>query len=309
VEIAKKSDWTTKPMPEKNAMFILRRHFTEKELGALIKGHIPQEMEDKWFWYYEDGKFYAHRSWTGICIYIIQFDLGTDAHVVTVNRDPEQYKCTDIRLDLQRLSHLLDWWTQEKYDYYHEWLSETLLNLSNSCKAVKQPVVQNSMELDRGDITRLDCDCIVNAANKSLLGGGGVDGAIHRAAGSGLLAECKTLNGCEVGEAKLTGGYNLKAKYVIHTVGPFHKGFFTDKKLLANCYRNSLELAKQHDIHSIAFPAISTGAYGYPIKKAAQIAVETIRAWFGENENYGMQVILSCFNDAVFEAYRELLGE
>ena len=168
--------------------------------------------------------------------------------------------------------------------------------------------VKNEIVLDRGDITRLDCDCIVNAANKSLLGGGGVDGAIHRAAGRQLLEECRTLNGCNTGEAKITGGYKLKAKYVIHTVGPIYSGAESDAQMLANCYWNSLELAKQYDIHSIAFPAISTGVYGYPIGEASVIAVDTICRWLDTNGEYDMKVILSCFNDTVYEREFGSLG-
>ena len=164
--------------------------------------------------------------------------------------------------------------------------------------------VKNEIVLDLGDITKLDCDCIVNAAKNSLLGGGGVDGAIHRAAGKKLLEECRTLGGCPTGEAKITGGYNLKAKYVIHTVGPVYSGADSDAQMLASCYWNSLELAKQHDIHSIAFPAISTGVYGYPIDKAAVVAVDTIQRWIKSNCDYGMTVILSCFNDAAYKAYK-----
>jgi O-acetyl-ADP-ribose deacetylase (regulator of RNase III) len=143
-----------------------------------------------------------------------------------------------------------------------------------------------------GDIAKMDMECIVNAANNSLLGGGGVDGAIHRAAGSGLLQECRTLGGCSTGEAKITKGYDLKADYIIHTVGPIYSGTDKDAELLAGCYRNSLNLAKNNGIHSIAFPAISTGAYGYPMLEAAQIATAEVEKWLKENLMYPMVV---CF--------------
>ena len=144
--------------------------------------------------------------------------------------------------------------------------------------------IKNQLEIAQGDITKLDCDCIVNAANRSLLGGGGVDGAIHRAAGPELLAECRTLHGCRTGEAKITKGYRLKAKYIIHTVGPIYSGTPEDAVQLADCYRNSLELAKTYDIHSIAFPAISTGVYGYPLDAATGIAVDTITQYVMEHD-------------------------
>ena len=161
--------------------------------------------------------------------------------------------------------------------------------------------------VDLGDITRLDVDCIVNAANKSLLGGGGVDGAIHRAAGPELLAECRTLHGCETGEAKLTKGYRLKARYVIHTVGPVYAGTPRDGELLASCYRNSLDLARTYDIHTIAFPAISTGVYGYPLEEAVPIAVETVTSWLEENRDYPLAVTMSCFNERIYRVYQEAI--
>ncbi len=161
--------------------------------------------------------------------------------------------------------------------------------------------------VDLGDITRLDVDCIVNAANKSLLGGGGVDGAIHRAAGPELLAECRTLHGCETGEAKLTKGYRLKARYVIHTVGPVYAGTPRDGELLASCYRNSLDLARTYDIHTIAFPAISTGVYGYPLEQAVPIAVETVTSWLEENRDYPLAVTMSCFNERIYRLYQEAI--
>jgi len=154
-----------------------------------------------------------------------------------------------------------------------------------------------------GDITKLKVDAIVNAANKSLLGGGGVDGAIHRAAGRQLLAECRTLHGCETGEAKITKGYNLPAKHVIHTVGPIYSGSPQDPIDLANCYRNSLDLAKANDLHSIAFPAISTGVYGYPKGDAAQLAIKTVMAWLDANADYEIEVIFSCFDERTKSLY------
>ena len=162
----------------------------------------------------------------------------------------------------------------------------------------------SALTVVQGDITRLNCECIVNAANRSLLGGGGVDGAIHRAAGPELLAECRTLGGCETGEAKITRGYRLPAKWVIHTVGPVYSGRARDAELLASCYRNSLMLAKAHDIRSIAFPAISTGVYGYPLREATEVAVATVRAWLAENREYPLRVIFCCFDRRAYEAYR-----
>ncbi|NHR08276.1 O-acetyl-ADP-ribose deacetylase [Chromobacterium haemolyticum] len=161
----------------------------------------------------------------------------------------------------------------------------------------------------QGDITTLALDAIVNAANASLLGGGGVDGAIHRAAGPELLAECLTLNGCRVGEAKLTAGYRLPARHVIHTVGPMWQGGAQgEAESLAACYRNSLALAARHGLASIAFPAISCGVYGYPATEASDIAVGTVRQWLAQEQHTLRRVLLVAFDDAMAGRYRRLLA-
>ena len=166
-----------------------------------------------------------------------------------------------------------------------------------------------NISLDRGDITKLHVDAIVNAANKSLLGGGGVDGAIHRAAGKELLAECRTLHGCETGEAKITKGYNLPAKHVIHTAGPVYSGKASDAEKLAACYKNSMDTAYANGLHSIAFPAISTGVYHYPLKDATQIAVSTVKTWLSGHPDYDIDVIFSCFSSDVYDTYESCLAE
>jgi O-acetyl-ADP-ribose deacetylase (regulator of RNase III) len=159
------------------------------------------------------------------------------------------------------------------------------------------------IEVIEGDITKQAVDAIVNAANTTLLGGGGVDGAIHRAAGPELLAECRTLGGCATGQAKITKGYGLPARFVIHTVGPVWRGgSHGEDELLAGCYRNSLALAAQHGVRTIAFPSISTGAYGFPMERAAQIAVAEIRR-FLERDASIEKVLLVCFGPAALQIH------
>jgi len=164
-----------------------------------------------------------------------------------------------------------------------------------------------NIEVIEGDITELDVDAIVNAANSSLLGGGGVDGAIHRAAGRELLAECRTLGGCPTGQAKVTRGYKLKARIVIHTVGPVWRGGNAgEPALLASCYRRSLELAAEHAVTSVAFPAISTGVYGYPLRPAAEVAVRTILE-FCERQQGPSRIVLSTFDAIATMNTRDVL--
>ena len=163
------------------------------------------------------------------------------------------------------------------------------------------------IEVVKGDITTLGVDAIVNAANTSLLGGGGVDGAIHRAAGSKLLEECRTLNGCETGQSKITNGYNLPCKYVIHTVGPvWHGGKYNERELLKSCYMTALNLAKEKGIKTIAFPAISCGVYHFPVEEACEIAMNTVKG-FLENNPTPEKVIFVDINDTIVEIYKKIL--
>ncbi len=163
------------------------------------------------------------------------------------------------------------------------------------------------IEVVEGDITLLDVDAIVNAANTTLLGGGGVDGAIHRRAGPDLLDECKTLGGARTGEAKITRGYRLKARHVIHCVGPvWHGGKHGEPEALASCYRNALDLAGRHGLKSIAFPAISTGAYGYPIEEATRIATREARTY--ERTHPAMRIVFCCFSKGDADTYRRALA-
>ncbi len=167
--------------------------------------------------------------------------------------------------------------------------------------------MKTEIEIVKGDITTIKADTIVNAANTALLGGGGVDGAIHRAAGRQLLEECKELGGCETGEAKITKGYNLPCRYVIHAVGPVWRGGAAkEEQLLASCYHNSLSLAKKYDLKSIAFPSISTGVYRFPIEKAAEIAYNTVEAFLGENPDVFDKIILVLFSNEAFNVYKKI---
>lgn len=161
------------------------------------------------------------------------------------------------------------------------------------------------IEIIRDDITKLKIDAIVNAANKTLLGGGGVDGAIHLAAGPELLAECQILNGCETGEAKITKGYNLPTQHVIHTVGPvWNGGIYNEKELLKNCYLNSLDLAKENNCKTIAFPNISTGVYRFPKELAGEIAIQTVNS-FLKKENFLEKILFVCFDDENYSLYKQ----
>ena len=197
-------------------------------------------------------------------------------------------------------------------------LGKILMNLRDDFRKNGIPEVESSSDFLKGpfdgmyisdrDITLSDCECIVNPADKSLIGCSGVDGAIHRAAGPQLREECATLGGCLVGEAKLTNGYRLNAKYIIHTVGPKYPTENCQEKL-AECYTESLDLAKEHGIHSIELPSISTGKFSYPKKEACKIAVEIVHKWLKENEDYNMKVVFCCVDPTIYDLiYKELTG-
>ena len=175
-------------------------------------------------------------------------------------------------------------------------------------KKIRIHVKKSIIELVKDDITHQDTKAIVNAANNSLLGGGGVDGAIHRAAGGGLLEECRKIGGCNTGDAKITGGYDLKAKYVIHTVGPVYKGTDDDARLLRSAYKSSLDTAVDNGINTISFPAISAGAYGYPAGEAAKIAIETVMKFLKENNSIEL-VRFVLYGDDMLETYEKQLNE
>jgi len=189
---------------------------------------------------------------------------------------------------------------------------DSVLRATTSIKHDCNPSLLDKISLHDGDITHLEVDAIVNAANKSLLGGGGVDGAIHRAAGPGLLSECRRLNGCATGQAKITKGYDLPARHVIHAVGPVYN---TSKKnecaeLLASCYRSSLQLASEHDQRHIAFPAISTGVYGYPVEDAARIALSEAREFCESEAGTKLdKVIFVVWGEDDYEVYKTLIPE
>lgn len=182
--------------------------------------------------------------------------------------------------------------------------------MSRDINASNEIICQNGksqINIVKGSVVDMRVDAIVNAANSSLLGGGGVDGAIHRAAGPELLKECRQLHGCRCGEAKITRAYNIKnAKHIIHTVGPIYSGSTQDAELLSSCYRNSLDLALANGCGSIAFPGISTGVYGYPIDEAAKVSFDTVVSWLAAHPDVAMDVYFCCFRDREADAYKEV---
>lgn len=209
---------------------------------------------------------------------------------------------------LKGLLRVVDKWPDCLGYMINPWDKKLMLS-KDTIKYVTEYKAKSYISFVRGSVVDMHVGAIVNAANKSLLGGGGVDGEIHRAAGPDLLKECKTLNGCNTGEAKITDAYNIiHADYIIHTVGPIYSGKETDANLLSACYSNSLDLALENGCSSIAFPGISTGVYGYPLDEAASVSLLTVANWLNEHPDVVMNVYFCCFKDAEMEAYSMLVG-
>ena len=248
-------------------------------------GYFPV-WDDRWFMFVEGDCLFAHRSWSGSCIYEAKFTPADSGYVVksaVVTGDPD----TCSRSSDQQESRLLE-----------EFIAGCILDESPSEQAGPE------LNLYMGDITELDDDVIVNAANSTLLGDGGVDGTIHRAAGPELVEYCRTLGGCETGQAKITPAFDLAARWVIHTVGPVWRGGgHGEPELLASCYRQSPARADEVGAGTVAFPGISTGVYGYPIEAAAAIAVETVRA----TPIDVTEVTFVAFDQQTHAAYADLL--
>ena len=288
------------------------RVWIEEEMGQVRLGYIPSIMDEKWFLFMEGNRLFAHRSWTGLGVYEATFapvDGGyvIESAVVTGNRS--EYERSSDQDESQILEvliagHLLGQSLSESQLAGKSPHLRWELSVPNIPKeAFILPVVHESgpeLNLYMGDITALEVDAIVNAANSSLLGGGGVDGAIHRAAGPELLEYCRTLGGCETGQAKITPGFDLAAQWVIHTVGPVWRGgAHGEAELLASCYGESLARADEVGAGTVAFPAISTGVYGYPVEAAAAIAVETVHSTPTDVD----EVIFVAFDQEAFDAY------
>ena len=311
---ARRGDWEAHPLTTPESIPPPTRIWTPEELDRIREGYIPHMMEEKWFIFMEGNRLFAHRSWTGLGVYEATFtpvDAGYVIESVVVTGDRSEYERRsdqDESLILEMLitGHLLDESPSAPppadLDAHLRWELAVPTFPEDAFLPQVVETVCPELNLYIGDITELDVDAIVNAANSTLLGGGGVDGAIHRAAGPELVEYCRTLGDCETGQAKITPGFNLAARWVIHTVGPrWHGGTHGEPELLASCYRESLARADEVGAETIAFPAISTGVYGYPIEAAAAIAVESVHS----TPTDVSEVIVVAFDQATYDAYAD----
>ena len=314
--IAQRSDWNNEPLKDPQPIPAPTRLWTDEEMERIRRGYIPQIMDEKWFIFVEDDRLYAHRSWTGFGIYEATFAPVEGGYVIeaaVVTSDDATYSPPSDRdesviLEALICGHLLGVApTAQGLDANSPIVNWELTVPTIPKQAFLPRVIKKAsprLEMVLGDITAENVDAIVNAANHTLLGGGGVDGAIHRAAGPELVEYCRTLGGCETGEAKITPGFNLTARWVIHTVGPvWHGGGHGEPELLASCYRESLARADEVEAETVAFPAISTGVFGYPIEAAAAIAIETVRS----TPTSVSEIRFVAFNQETVDAYQGIL--
>lgn len=289
-----RSHWKFEPLIDPVPIPAPTRIWTEDEMTQIRLGLLPVSMDDKWFVFMEGDHLLLHRSWTGHGIYEAEFAEHENGYRITravVTSDGERYRRSSDATESARLERFI---------------GSLLLDEQDVAPWPVDDAHRPELSMVMGDITTEQVDAVVNAANSSLLGGGGVDGAIHRAAGSELVQHCRNLGGCKTGQAKITPGFNLDAQWIIHTVGPVWRGGTNgEADLLASCYRESLARADEVQAESVAFPAISTGIFGYPIEAAARIAVATVTT----ADTNVAEVRFVVFDQDTWDAYDPILRE
>ncbi len=293
-EYVTRGQWKNEPLVDSVPIPAPERLWTDDEMSRIRVGLLPVSMDDKWFMFMEHDLLHLHRSWTGHGIYEAQFVRDDDGYRITlavVTSDGERYRRSSDATESALLERLI---------------ASLLLDEPDTSPWPVDDRHGPKLSMVMGDITTEQVDAIVNAANSSLLGGGGLDGAIHRAAGPELVQHCRNLGGCKTGEAKITPGFNLDAQWIIHTVGPVWRGGINgEADLLASCYRESLARADEVEAKRVAFPAIATGIFGYPIEAAARIAVATVTT----TDTKVSEVRFVVFDQDTWDAYDPILRE